>query len=178
MSPLLHRVLTFLFSVTLAGYIFLPNSSAQTLQIDALKANYLHGFLDFVDWTENPNTSTITIGVFGSHELVYHLNESIAHHSNEPKPLILAVKDQSEIPAVDLLFISTGQKLHWPKLFELAKANDILLVGEEEGFREAGGAIEFIIRKNRLRFLITPKNAKNCGINVSSKLIDISIKDE
>jgi len=150
----------------------------QTLQIEELKANFLHGFIEFVSWDENPETKQVVIGIIGSSSMVNHLEKSGARRNINNAPRAVHIKDSEQLAEVDLLYVTSGNRNRWPSLVKLAREHNILLVGEEHGFCSEGGAIRFIVRKNRLHFSINAENAKSCGVKVSSKLIDISIGDD
>ena len=51
----------------------------------------------------------------------------------------------------------------------------ILLIGKENRFTKNGGAIQFVYRKNRLRFIVNQDNANRQGIDLSSELIVLSV---
>ena len=53
----------------------------------------------------------------------------------------------------------------------------ILLIGKGNCFMEDGGAIQFVYRKNRLRFIVNQDNANRQGIVLSSKLIELSVDE-
>ena len=53
----------------------------------------------------------------------------------------------------------------------------ILLSGKVNGFMEDGGAIQFVYRKNRLRFIVNQDNANRQGIVLGSKLIELCVDE-
>ena len=53
----------------------------------------------------------------------------------------------------------------------------ILLSGKVNGFMEDGGAIQFVYRKNRLRFIVNQDNANRQGIVLGSKLIELFVDE-
>ena len=53
----------------------------------------------------------------------------------------------------------------------------ILLTGKGNGFMEDGGAIQFVYRKNRLRFIVNQDNANRQGIVLGSKLIELFVDE-
>ena len=176
MLKLTHRAM--LLTLFILGLAELPIPSiAQTLQIDALKANYLNGFIDFLRWEGGQSKSAASIGVVGSQQLVNHLNKIAGRKSNGRELEILSFDSVSELRKVDILFIAHGKEKEWPAICDFCRKNKILLVGEQDGFIESGGAIEFTVRKNRLRFFISRNNANDCSIEVSSKLIELALED-
>ena len=53
----------------------------------------------------------------------------------------------------------------------------ILLDSKGNGFTEDGGAMQFVYRKNRLRFIVNQDNANRQGIVLGSKLIELSVDE-
>ncbi len=152
-------------------------SSAQTLQINELKANYLVGFSNFARWDGTLNTEEVSIGVLGSKELINHLNQ-IAKKKTDGRSLnVLQLQpgDYDILNKVNILYVAPGYKNDWPKLFEECRDQGVLLVGEQNGFIQSGGAIKFVFRENRLRFYVSATNAKRYGIKISSTLIELGI---
>jgi ribosome-associated protein YbcJ (S4-like RNA binding protein) len=49
-----------------------------------------------------------------------------------------------------------------------------LLVGETPGFAERGGAVNFFIEENKVRFEINPEVAKRRHLKISSKLLGLA----
>lgn len=153
----------------------LAASRAQTLQIDRLKANYIAGFIDFTDWERRAPSETISIGVIGSPELVSELQRIASHREGEQPLCIAALQPGDPWPDVEVVFVAAGHRKLWPEMAERARQKGALLIGEERGFLKAGGAIEFRLAKNRLRFAICPDNAQECSVQLSSKLVELAV---
>lgn len=170
MRPLRCRLLIL---VTFAGLALWP-VQAQTLQVDEIKANYIEGFMDFVRWNGEINQREAVIGVIGSRELVNHL-ERIAQDKRRGRALrVVRLRPGDSFDQLDIVVVGAGLRHFWPTIFEKAKAAQTLLIGEEEGFVRSGGCIEFVVRKNRLRFIVDAENAQALGIKLSSKLVELS----
>ena len=82
---------------------------------------------------------------------------------------------QPPVERIDILFVEKGQDDHWGKIKGHCMEAGILLVGEVNRFMEDGGAIQFVYRKNRLRFIVNQDNANRQGIVLSSKLVELSV---
>jgi hypothetical protein len=148
----------------------------QTLQIDRLKANYLVNFADFVLWHGQAKTNGITIGVLNDPDLELEL-EKISNASKEDRPLRVVSLDGTESEALehlDILFAGNGREKVWKSMRDHCEGLTILLVGEDRDFLKDGGAIQFTFRKNRLQFYVNQENANALGIQLSSKLIELT----
>lgn len=155
--------------------VFSPTSHAQTLQIDPIKANYLDGFLNFVRWEGQLKTDTATIGVIGNRELFNHL-QAIAAAKTNGRPLrVVLLQPGDDLSGLSVLYLAPGHRAHWQAIGDACRAHRVLLVGDEEDLARAHGAIEFVIRKNRLRFRLNLENARKCGVEISSKLAEMAV---
>lgn len=176
MERLLNNKLLCIGLLLWASVAVLPKTShAQVLQIDALKANYLEGFIGFVRWENNATQDAATIGVIGSQELVAHLQKIAARKQQGRRLAIRQLEPTDPLDEIHLLFVGTGMKRHWPQIVAATQQKGTLLVGEESGFLEAGGSIQFVIRRNNLRFRISTENAASSGVTVSSKLVELAV---
>ncbi len=172
-----RRVVRFPILALLAIGIWLGSFSTlkgQTLQIDSLKANYIQGFMDFVRWEGQIRSEHATIGVLGSQELVDHLQKLAEEKTDGRSIHIVKVDTEAELEGLNVLFVGSGKRERWRDLVEKCKRHNTLLIGEEDGFIEAGGCIQFVLRRNRLRFIVNTENANLKGIELSSKLVELS----
>ena len=175
MTRLRHRLSLLALCAALAVSLLAPIGQGQTLQIDTLKANYVEAFLDFVRWEGELKTETATIGVLGSREFASHLERIAATKTKGRALRIVRVEPGDDLTGLQILFVGKGNRNDWNAIGDACRHNQILLVGEEDGFCDAFGAVEFVVRKNRLRFRLSLENAERCGIEVSSKLAEMAV---
>ncbi|MCH6256217.1 YfiR family protein [Puniceicoccaceae bacterium K14] len=178
MATLIHRFLA--SSLLLSGLLIISSLSAQTLQIDSLKANYLEGFIDFV-WRDGKELPTPThVGVVGDSDMASLLVNLSKSSSNKRAIIVSQIAMEDFIHAstcgYDLIFVGSGHKKNWPQFFEQTSTCRALIVGEEKGFIKAGGTIELIVLKNRLRFCVDNSKLNEQGIKLSSKLLELAIE--
>ncbi len=151
--------------------------SGQVLQDDNLKASYLVNFIDFVEWKGKDDSEITTIGVMGSRTIAGKLS-SVAKSRQASKVghlfKVREVNANDDWSGIDLLFVERGHRHLWPTLFKVAEEKSILLVGEEDGFMQQVGVIEFTTVKNRLRFSVNHTRAGDLSILVSSKLLKLA----
>jgi len=149
---------------------------AQIVRDDALKASYLVNFLEFVTWDQLPNKGH-TIGVLNSEGVASRIKAISLGRIGDLKNRQIRVEHFSqakEISKVSLLFIARGNQMQWAELVELSEKQNFILIGEEDGFLEAGGVIQFVTVNNRIRFKINSKQAKKIGVSMSSKLLSLA----
>lgn len=167
-------------TLALVGILLAVLSTAplrgQTLWIDEIKASYLEGFVDFVSWEGAVRQDRVTIGVLGSPELAKILERYSENEERTRNVSVVRISPGDDLSGLDILYVASGYKNHWPDLRRAAAADRILLVGDEEGFVRAGGCIEFVFRKNRVRFIVSADNIEGHGLEVSSKLSELSLR--
>lgn len=175
MRKLLFKFLAFF----LLGFSLGASAFCQTLNIHRLKANYLIAFTEFVRWGDKLETENVTIAFFGSKELARELR-SITHNKTEGRPIKILKLENIEtdrLHYIDIIFVSAGYAKQWRAIKEHCKEYKILVVGEHSRFiEEDGGAIQLAFRKNRLRFYADQENAKQQGVELSSKLLELAIE--
>lgn len=177
MLSLRPPVQTFALVGMLLAVLLTAPLRGQTLWIDEIKANYLEGFVDFVSWGGGGDPrSRVTIGVLGSPELAKILERYSENEERTRSVSVVRVSPGDDLSGLDILYVASGYKGHWPDLRRAAAEEQILLVGDEEGFVRAGGCIEFVFRKNRVRFIVSADNIEQHGLEVSSKLSELSLR--
>ncbi|MGB1204281.1 MAG: YfiR family protein [Chitinophagales bacterium] len=151
-----------------------------------LKAAYIYNFIKYVEWAEEP-ADTFYIGILGQSELTKLLSQVAAVRKAKGKTIVVHqyrrikdfIREDIAAPAINncnILFISEAitPYITNKKLEQLA-AENILLIGEKEGFAKNGGLINFINLRNRLRFEINQSTLINCNFTISPKLLKLAI---
>ena len=154
------------------------NLSAQMLNEDSLKANYLIGFVDFIHW-DRENKDPIVIGLVGDSNLEREIQllaaKKKASGSSRGFEVVIIQNDHPDLSSIDVIFLPEGSENSWDTIIPQARDLGILTVGDSEGFLDAGGLIEFVIRKNRLRFTLNLEASEQYRIGLSSKLARLAV---
>lgn len=175
MRRLPHRLLT-VYALLLSVAFFGPvRAGAQTLQIDSATADWIEGFADFIRWEDPENTEKITVGVIGSAEVARYLRKRSTARTSKPSLTVVELSATDPFANIDIVFVGPGQKEHWTRIGSKCIGSKTLSIANKEGFINHGGSVEFLVRKNRLRFRINQENARNCGIVFSSKLLELAL---
>jgi len=74
-----------------------------------------------------------------------------------------------------ILFISSSEKDNLAKIVGSLQNASILTVSDTDGFIKAGGMINFTFEGPKIRFEISDEAAKKAGLQVSSKLLSLSV---
>jgi len=72
-----------------------------------------------------------------------------------------------------MLFITSDTFAQWQKMMPLELKN-IMVIGETDLFIENGGHIKFFLSSGKIRFEIAPKQLKDAGITMSSKVLRLA----
>jgi len=83
-------------------------------------------------------------------------------------------REVAQLKQCHMVFVSQSESFHLADIIQHLRGECVLLVGESDGFAEAGGVIQFAIEENRVRFLINTDAAGRAGLKVSSKLLSLA----
>jgi hypothetical protein len=61
-----------------------------------------------------------------------------------------------------------------PEIIGQLRGASVLVVGETDGFAQAGGTVQFTLEEDRVRFMINPDAAERAGLRLSSKLLALA----
>jgi hypothetical protein len=144
-----------------------------------IKAAFIYNFARFVDWPTQAfadASSPMTIGVLGKNVFGDNLQEAINGKTIKGHPLQFKQFDSvSDATNCQVLFISTSEKSHFPKILSRLGGTSILTVSETDDFIGDGGMINLTIMDQKVRFEINNDAAKKAGLTISSKLLSLAI---
>jgi len=165
-----------------------------------IKTAFIYNFLKFIDWPEdNPNhkqnksASNATassqsqeiflIGFIGSYpfEIANQTIKGKVIGSKKIDTLLVAEKELNdpkvliqELEKCQVVFISVEAKVDLQKILALIEEHPILTIGENRGFLEAGGILNFILDDNKISFEINLIAAEKAQLNIRSKLLRLA----
>jgi hypothetical protein len=135
-----------------------------------VKAAFLFNFLKFVEWPPAAAGAPWVIGVLGHDPFGAMLDETVRGKIvNGRKIEVRRYSQASDVKDCNILFIGRGD---YERIGIPVQAG-MLTVGEAPGFLKAGGAINFYLEDNRVRFEIRPAAAGGAGLHVSSQLLKL-----
>lgn len=143
-----------------------------------VKAAFLLNFAKFIDWPESSFASPqapFSICILGADPFGAEIDETLHGQTLDGRAVIVQrLRDATGLRRCQVGFISASEKSHLADIFQAVRGAHVLLVGESPGFASAGGAIQFQLRDNRVRFSINPEAAERAGLRVSSKLLSLA----
>jgi hypothetical protein len=143
-----------------------------------VKAAFLFNFAKFVDWPSNSfptPDAPFLICVLGQDPFGNILEGTLRGRVIGKRPLaIRRLKDKSNARGCQIVFVSSSENAHLVEVVASMRRASLLLVGDVSGFAALGGAIEFTMEDNRVRFTINADAADRSGLTFSSKLLALA----
>ncbi len=144
-----------------------------------LKAIFISNFLKYVEWPADAFAdaqSPIVVGIQGSDPFGESLEELLA--KLEPvvgRRVTIAPWEPDQPPqAFHVLFVSEAERKEIKRMLGGVCGRPLLTVGEQRGFAEDGGVINFVTDRNRIRFEITLRCAEAGGLSLSAQLLKLA----
>ncbi|MEP6671783.1 MAG: YfiR family protein [Chthoniobacter sp.] len=143
------------------------------------KAEFINSFTRFVDWPARKFAqpdSPFVIGVYGTDNISSLLQESIQDRQIKGRPAIIKhLLNKEELRACHVLFISRSERDRLGPILGEVRRENVLTVGECDGFLGKGGIINFVTVGGQVRFQISTDAAAREKFTVSSKLLQLAI---
>ncbi len=176
-GAIVHAVLT---AALLTGLLLSPGVLADggVPTEYQLKAAFLLNFAKFIEWPPEAfsgDRSAFTMCVFGVDPFGAPLDE-MAHGKfiNNHEIVIRRSNKVADFKTCQLVFIGESDSKTVSALLESLKGTSALAVGENEGFAQRGGGIQFVLENDKIRFLINVDTVQRSGVKVSSKLLALA----
>jgi hypothetical protein len=153
-------------------------SQSKTAGEYEVKAAFLYNFAKFVEWPERsfPNAqSDFTICVLGNDPFGRTLDDALEGKMIGSRHVKLErVKDAARARQCQMVFVSPSESQQLGGIIDQLRGASVLVVGETDGFAQAGGTVQFTLEQDRVRFTINPDAAERAGLRLSSKLLALA----
>ena len=140
----------------------------------ALKSAYIYKMASYVKW-KAVATPQFTLGVVGNTE-----GGAISIPSSKTvgtkTVLIKNITNLSDMLNCKVVYIGASEKAKLPTILAALKGQEILTVGDVEGFADKGVMINFVKRNNKIVFEINLKEIKAAGIAMDSQLYELAAR--
>ncbi len=199
------RLLTITVALALTAAMLSPCSLAETAPSREyqIKAAFLYNLIKFVDWpkeiTKADKDEPIVIGIIGADPFGKAF-EPLKDKLIEDRKVIIkrfkgivelqqsgGIESMASHPQLDqikkcrALFVSKSENAQFEEITRVLKKHSVLTVADTKGFLEAGGAINFVLEDQKVRFEICVSCAKQSGLNIRSQLLRLAkrvVKDK
>ncbi len=146
-----------------------------------LKAAFLYNFGKYVDWPDDYHVSdaqgrtVFVIGVVGRNPFGDALDAIAKAKTLKERPIVVSqIARAADFENCHILFVPSGANAQLVgDVLARAQKFPVLVVGEEEGFAQAKGTVNFYIEENRVKFEINEERAEQLGLKLSSKLLQL-----
>jgi len=143
-----------------------------------LKAAFLFNFAKFVAWPPDAfqsDKTPITLCVFRNDPFGGALDEVIRGKAIDNRELLARrINDLPDLKTCQLVFVSQKEEKQLREILNSLKGASVLVVGEGEDFAESGGAVQFFLENNKLRFAINVDAIQRAHLQASSKLLALA----
>ena len=140
-----------------------------------VKATFLYQFTQFVEWPRDAfagQQTPLVIGVLGDDPFGSFLDDTVRDEKANGHPLaVQRFRRVEDVKNCHVLFVSQSEATHVVDVFTALKGLSTLIVGDDNGFADRGGMIQFVTKENRVNLRINLAAAKAAKLTISSKLL-------
>jgi hypothetical protein len=161
---------------------YLAVQAQQITTIDreyTIKAAFLYHFLTYIDWPEGTFTDAkqpFVIGVFKTDPFGSVLDKIAATKNVAGRPIEIRRHDSMEkLLECHIVFMAgTVDPATQNNVLAQLTNSHVLCVGETEDFVEQGGAAQFFVEGNKVRFAFNTTAVDRSNLKISSKLLSLA----
>jgi hypothetical protein len=173
-----------------------PDSQSVQYKEYEVKAAFMYNFLKFIDWPEEKmahSGNQIVIGIIGEDPFgaaadifkdkkVEDRNVVVRRFEGIEQLKKAAEKDKpaneklEALKTCHLLFICLSEQREAREIIDIVGKNGVLTVGDTSSFIESGGAINFFMEENKIRFNINLTASEKAGLKIRSQLLRLAKK--
>lgn len=160
-----------------AALTMLPAPAAAASAEAQVKAAYLYKLASFVRWPpEVAPRGAFRFCVFGRSDVADVLEELVRGQQVAGRPATVERlgQDPARVRNCHVLMLGGGSESA-RRMLDASVGLPILTVSDRNR-NTWGGAVEFIIRDGKVRFVINRGDASSRGLELSSKLIDVAVE--
>jgi hypothetical protein len=170
--------LPILLSTLLMIFLWTPVVYAQDVSQEfQLKLAFIINFGRFINWPEETfkdNQSELDLCVLGKNPFGNALSEVVGKKVGNRSLVVKKITSYSKEQRCHLLYVGASDLGQQTGLLPALKGEPIVTVSDGAGFVAAGGSIEFVIRDDKLSFIINNSALKESGIQASSSLLSLA----
>lgn len=162
-------------AIVLAAATMATPAMAQAITANAVKAAYLTKFAPFIEWpaSSQPPDAPFVICIVGNDPFGDVLDRVAAGQTSDAHPI--AIKRLQAIES-DCRIVYVGSSMDAARVSDATRTAPVLTVSDADTDGGAHGIICFVRDKDHVRFDIDAAAAKQHGLVMSSKLLDLARK--
>jgi hypothetical protein len=165
--------------LALASSLALAEEPASVTEI-SVKAAFVFKFIAFVEWPPGSFAqpdSPVVIGVYAADDLADELARVVVSRNIGGRGIVVRRLRRAELDAdLQMLFVGRDGAAELDQLLVGAERNPTLIVTEFADGLDLGGAINFVVVENKVRFDVALAAASERQIKISSRLLAVARK--
>jgi hypothetical protein len=174
------RKISFALAVLMAVLVYPVGQQSMAAQVPPVpeyqvKATFLFQFTQFVDWPQEAfpaGQTSLVIGILGQDPFGTFLDQIVRDEKVNRRPLVIQrYRRLEDVKNCQVLFVSRSEAGRLREIVAAFKGRSTLMVGDEDGFADRGGIIQFVTQGNRIRLRINLEAAKAARLTISSKIL-------
>ena len=155
-------------------------AQTETTDVDRLtrfKGVFVYNFIDYVKWPAPDTTGPFVIAVLGEDEVTAILEQIAEKRKAGDRSIVVRSfpADHDTLPACDILFLSASMGERLAELWDLLEGKQILTVSDTAGFAQKGVAVNFVVKRGKLKFEINTRALAHADLDMSSQLLKLGI---
>jgi hypothetical protein len=157
-----------------------PPAQAQSAIELRVKAAFVYNFAKFTQWPAGnaEESGPFVIGCFGDAAFMEVLTATVAGKLLNGRAItVKRVTTIGDLDACQVLFVGDDETSRAQVFLHAATTAHVLTVGASDHFATSGGMIQLVVVDNGVKFAINQQEAELAGLKISSKLLELAIKD-
>lgn len=156
--------------------LFPQRAGADRPSRDEVEAAYLYNFGKFIRWPAGAAQGPLTICVAAQSPLAPALSQLATGEQIGERPLQVRSLGSAEgLAGCSILFIGSADPGRVEAFLRAAAGKPILTVGDAQDFLVRGGAIQFVLMEDHVRFSVNLSAADRSGLGLSSELLKVAV---
>ena len=143
-----------------------------------IKAKYLYNFTRYVNWPQEvfkDSASPYIIGIIGQDPFGIEIEKTVEGKNIKNRTFsVKRFNSASDLEYCHILFIGLIDRAYQTRILNKIQGLSILTVGNRVNFGQDGGIINFIKKKDQIRFEINTKVARESGLKISTTLLKMA----
>jgi YfiR/HmsC-like len=145
-----------------------------------VKAAFLFNFTKFVEWPGSAfsdDRGALQLCVFGGNPFGKSLEAVAGEEVGGHRLGVRRVEDTGKLAGCHVLFIDPAESSdRTSQVLSSVRGEPVLTVGDNRGFLDRGGIINFVLEGTKVRFEINQEAAERAGLKISSKLLRLAFR--
>lgn len=143
-----------------------------------IKAAFLFKFTKFVEWPEwvyDNEGQPLVMGILGKDPFGPYLDRILVGKKVRDRPVeIRRFASLENMEYCHVLFVSRSEEKKLEAVIDSVGRDGILTVSDLDGFAARGGAIQFVLEDDKVRFAVNPDAAGRAGLKISSRFLKLA----